>query len=343
MRFTLKDICKYFNVAHATFALSFLAFSILLALYLDGFLSTSIWVVFTPLWIWDIVTLIGIILTLVFWHSKYHTRCNDDTDRHYFHSILPQMFTILLLITAELLICMNISLTLPIYFVVTFFPLFMISIFSILSIFCTLGIKRVFVVYYDVHLVFSWLQVLFIGLRVDTLVNWHWASTLTPSWILLVLNVFLYFLLVSVIYKLRISRKGEHAAKTRTKVQFWSFTILFPIFHFLTTIFLILLVIRLETATGLYYSLVFIPLYLVLLLLTFSSLIVNRSNPLWFGLRTSFFEGLIKFCPIFQDLVNISYSTSAHNEDRESLHNNTQLQDTHDVAIVPYKDILLPD
>ena len=343
MRFTLKDICKYFNVPHATFALSFLAFSILLALYLDGFISTSIWVVFTPLWIWDIVSLTGMIITLIFWHSKYHTRCNDDTDRHYFHSILPQMFTILLLITAELLICINLSLTLPIYFVVTFFPLFMISIFSILSIFCTLGIKRLFVVYYDVHAVFSWLQILFIGLRVDSLVSWHWASTFVPSWLLIILDVFLYIVIVSIIYKIHISKKGENAAKTRTKVQFWSFTILFPIFHLLTTIFLIILVIKLETAKDIHYSIVFIPLYLFLFLLILSSLIVNRSNPLWFGLRTSFFEGLIKFCPIFQDLVNISYSTSTPNEDRESLHNNNPLRDTHDVAIVPYKDILLPD
>ena len=343
MRFTLKDICKYFNVPHATFALSFLAFSILLALYLDGFISTSIWVVFTPLWIWDIVALIGMILTLTFWHTKYHTRCNDDSDRHYFHSILPQMLTLLLLMTAELLICINISLPLPIYSVVSMFPLLMISIFSILSILCTLGIKRLFVVYYDVHVVLSWLQILFIGLRIDSLVSWHWASTLTPSWILIILDVILYILLISIIYKVHISKKGENGAKTRTKVQYWSFTILFPIFHLLTTVFLILLVIKLETTEGIYYSLIFIPLYVILFMLFLSSLIVNRSNPLWFGLRTSFFEGLIKFCPVFQDLVNISYSTSTHNEDRESLHNNSPLRDTHDVAIVPYKDILLPD
>ncbi|KAI6648942.1 putative membrane protein [Oopsacas minuta] len=345
MRFTLKDICKYFNVPHATFALSFLAFSFLLALYLDGILQISIWVVFIPLWIWDIATLLGIIFTLTLWHTKYHSRCQDDTAKHYFHSILPSMFTMLLLISFELLVCINLSLSLPIYFVVTCMPLFIISIFSIFSILCTLGTKRVFVVYYDIHLVLSWLQVLFLGLRVDTIVTWHWANTFIPSWLLLVVDIFLYITLVLIIYKIRIGRIGEHRAKTRIKVQFWSFTILFPFFHILTTAFLILLVIKLETADNLYFSILFIPLYLILLLLILCSAVVNRSNPLWFGLRTSFFEGLIKFCPIFQDLVNISYSTSAPNEDRESLHvpNNGHNQDTHDPAIVPYKDILSPD
>ena len=339
MRFTLKDICKFFNVAHATFTLSFLAFSFLLALYLDGILLTSIWVVFTPLWLWDIATVLGIITTLIMWHTKYHPRCQDDTDKHYFHSILPHMFTMLLLISFEILVCINLSLTLPIYSVVTCMPLFIISIMSIFSVLCTLGSKRVFVVYYDIHVILSWLQILFIGLRIDESITWHWAVAFLPSWLLLVFDVMLYLTLIFVIYKVRINKMGE----TRPKVQYWSFTILFPFLHLLTTTFLILLVINLETGGRLYFSIVFTPLFILLILLTVSSLVVNRSNPLWFGLRTSFFEGLIKFCPIFQDLVNISYSTSAPHEDTESLHNNGQTQDTLDPAIVPYKDILLPD
>ena len=338
MRFTLKDICKFFNVPHATFALSFLAFSFLLALSLDGFILTSIWVIFIPLWLWDIATLLGIITTLVMWHTKYHPRCQDDTDKHYFHSILPHMFTMLLLISFEILVCINQSLTLPIYSVVTCMPLFIISIMSIFSVLCTLGTKRVFVVYYDIHIILSWLQVLLIGLRIDESITCHWAVAFLPSWLLLVFDVLLYLTLIFVIYKVRMNKMDE----TRPKVQYWAFTILFPFFFLLTTTFLILLVTNLELG-DLYFSIVFIPLFILLILLAISSLVVNRSNPLWFGLRTSFFEGLIKFCPIFQDLVNISYSTSAPHEDTESLHNNGQTQDTQDPAIVPYKDILLPD
>ena len=343
MRFTLKDICKYFNVPHATFALSFLALSFLLALHFDGTLYTSIWVLFIPRWIWDASTFLGIITTLVFWHTKYHTHCNDDTDKHYFHSLLPHMFTTLLLISFELLVCINASLTFPVYWVVVAMPLYLISFYSILSIFCTMGSKRVFVVFYDIHIAFTWIQVLFIGLRVDNITTWHWRNVFIPSWIMLILDIPFYIILVLLIYKIRMNKIGGDAVKTRTRVQFWSFTILFPFYYLLILIFLILLTLKLEGTLNASFALTFIPLYIILLLLTFSSLIVNRSNPLWFGLRTSFFEGLIRLCPILQDIVNISYSPSARNEDRESLNNAANLQDNNELAVIPYNDILLPD
>lgn len=345
MKFNLQDFCKYLNVPYASFMISILLFSILLAFQLDSFLYTSVWVICIPIWLWDILAVIGAVLAIIIWHKNNNNTPitnNDDKERKYFRSILPTIFTLFLLIALEMLICINLSITVKVYWSSIFLPLHVLAIFAIISFLFTIPSKRGFVLYFDLHFISGVLQILFLALRLDDLITWDWLYVFIPSWLVLTLDWLFYLILVLTFLKIKIIRRGPSTANSRVRLQYYTFVLLTPILLILVIVFMLLLALRLDSHIIIHYSAVFIPFYVILLILICTSLTVNRSNPLWFGFKASFFEGILRLCPYLQEIANISYSTSAQQEDQESLHNGNQIQNKV-IAIVPYSSILLPD
>ena len=109
-KMNLQSVLQKFNPSKFIVYNCLLAFTVLLALRLDGTIQISYWLVFSPLWFWKGLVILGALIGTIVWCRNPLSRLNDSSYVH-FKSMLISLSLQLLLLMFELLSCDKASLT----------------------------------------------------------------------------------------------------------------------------------------------------------------------------------------------------------------------------------------
>lgn len=104
-------------------------FTSLFALRLDGFIEWSYWSIFSPIWFWKSMVILGAIVGSYVWWRHPHARLEGDAYVHY-KAMLITLALHLILLMFELLVCDKLESERHLWILV-FIPLIFISIVSI--------------------------------------------------------------------------------------------------------------------------------------------------------------------------------------------------------------------
>lgn len=189
--------------------LCLLLFSILFALRLDKTILISWWIVFTPLWIWKSLVILGALIGTIVWAQNPDYRQSDSSYIH-FKSMLISLSLQLLLLMFELLVCDKLESSRH-FWILAFIPLIFISLLSIAVCIWALKNDRGFEM--ELFCSVNILQFIFIALRLDKFITWSWVVVLVPIWILLCLAII--GVLYALIFAAILLRTPEVAAEQR--------------------------------------------------------------------------------------------------------------------------------
>ena len=103
-----RALFQDFNASKFVVFSSLLAFSILYALKLDRALDWSWWAVFTPLWVWKAIAVLGALVGSCVWWRRPQSRLNAEEYVQY-KAMLMSLATHLLLLMFELLVADNLE------------------------------------------------------------------------------------------------------------------------------------------------------------------------------------------------------------------------------------------
>lgn len=104
-------------------------FTALFALRLDGFIEWSYWSIFSPIWLWKGMVILGATVGSYVWWRHPHARLEGDAYVHY-KAMLITLALHLILLMFELLVCDKLESDRHLWILV-FIPLIFISIVSI--------------------------------------------------------------------------------------------------------------------------------------------------------------------------------------------------------------------
>ena len=106
------------------------------------------------------------------------------------------------------------------------------------------------------------------------------------------------------------------------------------------------------------YSATFVPLHFTILVLIVTTFVKSPANPLWFGMRKVFSEFVLDTCPLLREYANISVQHGGLDEE-ELISGGEELdskkprrtkeevalieEDTIDLSMYPYEDLMVPD
>ncbi|KPJ20077.1 Putative transmembrane protein 185B [Papilio machaon] len=298
----LQTLFQDFNPSKFVVHTCLLIFTALLALKLDKTITWSYWAVFTPIWIWKFLVVLGAIVGTYVWWQYPHFRLEGEAYIHY-KAMLISLAIHLILLMFELLVCDQLSTSRHLWILV-FIPLIFISIVSIAI--CIWSVKHDRSYELELFCAVNILQFIFLALKLDTFIHWSWEVVFVPLWILMCLSL-VDFLFCPIYHQN-----------------------LIELMRSLITL-LVLLTNKLDNRDELSsfsYIVVVSPLfisYATLIVMSFSS---KGGNKWWFGIRKDFCQFLLSVFPLLQEYANIAYN---NNVNRSSMPSEPVTQE-------PYRD-----
>uniref|UniRef100_A0AAQ4PQS8 Transmembrane protein 185B n=2 Tax=Perciformes TaxID=8111 RepID=A0AAQ4PQS8_GASAC len=255
----LRGLFQDFNPSKFLIYSCLLLFSVLLSLRLDGVIQWSYWAVFTPIWLWKLLVIIGASVGTGVWAHNPQYRAEGETCVE-FKAMLIAVGLHVLLLMFEVLVCDRVARG-NYFWLLVFMPLFFVSPVSVAA--CVWGFRHDRSLELEVLCSVNILQFIFIALRLDRIINWPWLVVCVPLWILMsfLCLVVLYYIIWSVLFLRSIDIIAEQRRTHITMAISWM-TIVVPLLTFE-----ILLVHKLDGHNSLSYVCVFVPLWLSLLTL----------------------------------------------------------------------------
>lgn len=252
-----------------------------------------------------------------------------------------------LVFLTELLIAINIDTHDTIPWSVVFVPMYILSIVSIPT--CIWNCYRKRSIEIELLSMTSFIQFIFLSIKLDNAVNWTWAIILIPLWLLYC--AFISGLIVLAVITLLAYILGENQQEMEDRklpdILFFVCSAFFSIF---IIIFMSLLVSRLDDNISTPYSVIMVPLYIALFSLLSSTLSRRPANIWWYGIRKNFVELSLDCCPFLQEYANVSYHKvrwdietgrpREEGEKRKDMILNIKIDDEIEY---PYEDIYMPD
>ncbi|XP_037544349.1 transmembrane protein 185-like [Nematolebias whitei] len=287
-----------------------LLFSMLLSLRLDGVIQWSYWAVFTPIWLWKLLVIIGASVGTGVWAHNPQYRAEGETCVE-FKAMLIAVGLHVLLLMFEVLVCDRVARG-DYFWLLVFMPLFFVSPVSVAA--CVWGFRHDRSLELEVLCSVNILQFIFIALRLDGIIKWPWLVVCVPLWILMsfLCLVVLYYIIWSVLFLRSIDIIAEQRRTHITMAISWM-TIVVPLLTFE-----ILLVHKLDGHNSLSYVCVFVPLWLSLLTLLATTFGQKGGNHWWFGIRKDFCHFLLELLPFLREYGNVSYDLQ-RSEDPEAI------------------------
>ncbi|VVC89526.1 unnamed protein product [Leptidea sinapis] len=275
MEMNLQTLFQDFNPSKFVVHTCLFVFTALLALKLDKTISWSYFAVFTPIWIWKFLVVLGATVGTYVWWKYPHFRLEGEAYIHY-KAMLISLAIHLILLMFELLVCDQLT-TYGHVWILIFIPLIFISIVSIaiciwcLELFCAVNI----------------LQFIFLALKLDGIILWSWE----------VVIIFAGILLRTPEVNIQQRRTSLNSALAYT------FTVV-PVLAFQ-----VLITNKLDGDKSLPYIVVVSPLFV-----TFATLIIMSfsSKGGWFGIRKDFCQFLLSVFPLLQEYANIAYNNNGN-------------------------------
>ncbi|XP_041981520.1 transmembrane protein 185B isoform X2 [Aricia agestis] len=304
MEMNLQTLFQDFNPSKFVVHTCLLVFTALLALKFDETISWSFWAVFTPIWIWKFLVVLGATVGTYVWWQYPHFRLEGEAYIHY-KAMLISLAIHLILLMFELLVCDQLT-TSNHFWILVFIPLIFISIVSIaICIWCVKHDRS-----YELELfcAVNILQFIFLALRLDKIITWEWEVVFVPLWILMCLS--LVGVLYSIVFAGILLRAPEANIQQRrnsfNSALAYTFTVI-PIL-----VFQVLLTNKLDDPdhSKTSYLVVVSPLfvtYATLIIMSFSS---KGGNKWWFGIRKDFCQFLLSVFPLLQEYANIAYNNN---------------------------------
>ncbi|XP_035265701.1 transmembrane protein 185A [Anguilla anguilla] len=303
----LRGLFQDFNPSKFLIYACLLLFSVLLSLRLDGVIQWSYWAVFTPIWLWKLMVIIGASVGTGVWAHNPQYRAEGETCVE-FKAMLIAVGIHLLLLIFEVLVCHRIERGSH-FWLLVFMPLFFVSPVSVAA--CVWGFRHDRSLELEILCSVNILQFIFIALRLDKIINWPWLVVCVPLWILMsfLCLVVLYYIVWSVLFLRSMDVIAEQRRTHITMAISWM-TIVVPLLTFE-----ILLVHKLDGHNSFSYVPVFVPLWLSLVTLMVTTFGQKGGNHWWFGIRKDFCQFLLELFPFLREYGNISYDL--HHEDPE--------------------------
>ncbi|XP_045499978.1 transmembrane protein 185A isoform X2 [Colias croceus] len=295
MEMNLQTLFQDFNPSKFVVHTCLLIFTALLALKLDNTITWSYWAVFTPIWIWKFLVVLGATVGTYVWWQYPHFRLEGEAYIHY-KAMLISLAIHLILLMFELLVCDQLT-TYRHVWILVFIPLIFISIVSIaICIWCVKHDRS-----YELELfcAVNILQFIFLALKLDDFINWSWEVVFVPLWILMCLS------LVGIL--LRAPEVNIQQRRTSfNSALAYTFTVV-PIL-----VFQVLLTNKLDDGLSLSYIVVVSPLFVTFATLIIMSFSSKGGNKWWFGIRKDFCQFLLSVFPLLQEYANIAYNNNVN-------------------------------
>lgn len=217
----------------------------------------------------------------------------------------------MLLLTFEVIVCDNLE-TRRNSWNIAFIPLLFISLLSIPICFWSLRHGRGIELEFFAAL--NFLQILFIGLKLDFQLTVSWVVVFLPTWVLLsfTLVIIIYVTIIAAMLARSPDLAGDGLAE-RHRANFTSIPTLSTIFVPIS-LFLVMLTNKLDSPPHMLtpgYFLISVPLFLALIILTHSTFGSRPGSLWWFGMRTDFCTFLLNQCPCLKEFGNTSYTRTS--------------------------------
>jgi hypothetical protein len=322
------------------------------ALRAEGVVSVSYGVVFLPLWLWNLLVLAGAVSGIMVWILKKRRREEREHLYHLKGLILSPLLQFPIFL-AELLVAVNLD-TGDHQWRAVFTPLYLLPLLYIPP--CIWGCFRKRNVDLELLGIFSLVQVIFLGIKMDRVVVWKWALVFIPTYLLLVAFVTGWGIYASYLLYLHLysPTSTPHELQTRRMADVLRLVSSLAIW-FCTTVFIGLLVAKLDGQLTSSYPAIFTPLYLALFLLLTTSFTRRPANPWWFGAHKPFSTFVLDALPFLRAYANISiipedddiarnsFAVDAVREKKKSKNKQRDENLTIPSDLYPLEDIYTPD
>uniref|UniRef100_A0A3Q3LWG3 Transmembrane protein 185 n=1 Tax=Mastacembelus armatus TaxID=205130 RepID=A0A3Q3LWG3_9TELE len=225
----LRGLFQDFNPSKFLIYSCLLLFSVLLSLRLDGVIHWSYWAVFTPIWLWKLLVIIGASVGTGVWAHNPQYRAEGETCVE-FKAMLIAVGLHVLLLMFEVLVCDRVARG-NYFWLLVFMPLFFVSPVSVAA--CVWGFRHDRSLELEVLCSVNILQFIFIALKLDRIINWPWLVVCVPLWILMsfLCLVVLYYIIWSVLFLRSIDIIAEQRRTHITMAISWM-TIVVPLLTF---------------------------------------------------------------------------------------------------------------
>ncbi|XP_075248748.1 uncharacterized protein LOC142341581 isoform X2 [Convolutriloba macropyga] len=199
--------------------LSILLFLLLLALKLDGLLAISFWSVFTPLFVWKTLVVVGAFVGSIVWCASPQLRFGEN--RVEFQSMLLCVVLCFQLALFEVLCCLKLNAIDHTYsndthyghmsWFIVFAPLIFSTPYSCFYFWWLYRHDRSFIL--ELLHASNLLFYLFVTIKLDGVINWSWALVFVPVWLLVCVLCFvvIYCTFWSVLMLRQMSSAAAHA------------------------------------------------------------------------------------------------------------------------------------
>jgi len=312
----LKIFFKDFNASKFTLFSCLLPFSILLSLHINGDINVSIWTVFTPLWVLNLIVIFGAIIGSVFWCRHPRNRRDRESYTEYKALLLTASLHVSLFMF-ESLVCYKLHNNInALKWIVVFAPLYLTAPIAIAA--CVWGFKNNRSLELEGVLSSNILLFIFVQLKLDGFIWWQWTAVFIPLWIVMCLPcvAVLYYFAWAVI----LCRSSYHQQKqSHLFVAFNWICIVVPLLFFQ-----VLLAYKLDelriTSSSYSWDQVFFPLHVSIFAFIISSFGSKGGNKWWFGIRSEFCPFLLNCLPFLTVYGNVSYSFDQSKHDKHDLH-----------------------
>ncbi|XP_044763860.1 transmembrane protein 185B [Coccinella septempunctata] len=325
----LLNVFQDFNPSKFVVHTCLLIFTILFALKLDNVISWSYWCVFTPIWVWKGLVILGASVGSYVWWRYPHFRLEGEAYIHY-KSMLISLALHLILLMFELLVCDKLESGRHLWILV-FIPLIFISIVSIAV--CIWAVKHDRTFELELFCAVNVLQFIFLALRLDQFISWSWEVVFVPLWIVMCLS--LVGVLYTIIFAAILIRTPEVSVQQRRASFHSALGYTFLVIPIL--IFQVLLANKLDDDIKVSYIVVTSPLFISFVTLIIMSFNAKGCNKWWFGMRKDFCSFILGVFPCLQEYANISYYPERRQE-------GVELEQTEkmDLAYMKRADLLKP-
>ncbi|CAG5103165.1 transmembrane protein 185A isoform X1 [Cotesia glomerata] len=295
----LQTLFQDFNPSKFLVHSCLMIFTALFALRLDGFIEWSYWSIFSPIWLWKGMVILGATVGSYVWWRHPHARLEGDAYVHY-KAMLITLALHLILLMFELLVCDKLESDRHLWILV-FIPLIFISIVSIAV--CIWAVKHDRSFELELFCAVNVLQFIFLALKLDQFITWSWEVVFVPLWALLCLS--LVAVLYTIVFAAVLLRAPQVNARVRRTSLNSALAYTFLVVPIL--VFQVLLANKLDGDLSLNYTTIAAPLLLSHMTLIFMSFGAKGGNRWWFGIRKDFCHFLLGLCPLLQEYGNISY------------------------------------